>query len=257
PSPEEGDRVYRTGDLGRYLPDGNVEFAGRADFQVKLRGFRIELGEIEAALTKHPAVREAIVLARNDGADGETRLVAYLVAPPEEAPSHQDLRQLLKRSLPEYMVPSAFLVMDSLPLTSHGKVDRKALPAPEAERREPGETFVAPRTPVEEALAGIWAEVLGVPRVGVTDDFFVLGGHSLSAARILARVRDVLRADLSLAVVFEAPTVSGMAAAVAASGAVAPGLGLEEEALLSKAAELSDEDLDALLGQMMTEGERV
>ncbi|HSK77696.1 MAG TPA: amino acid adenylation domain-containing protein [Thermoanaerobaculia bacterium] len=252
-----GSRLYRSGDLARVRPGGDLEYLGRRDHQVKVRGFRIELGEIEAALTRHPAVREAIVLARNDGADGETRLVAYLVAPPEEAPSPQDLRQLLKGSLPEYMVPGAFLVMEALPLTSHGKVDRKALPAPEASRREPEETFVAPRTPVEETLAGIWSEVLGVERIGVTDDFFGLGGHSLSAARILSRVRDSLRADLSLAVVFESPTVEGMAAAVAASGVVASGLGLEEEALMSKAAELSDADLDALLGQMMTEGERV
>jgi acyl-CoA synthetase (AMP-forming)/AMP-acid ligase II len=163
-----GSRLYRSGDLARVRPGGDLEYLGRRDHQVKVRGFRIELGEIEAALTRHPAIREAIVLALNDGADGETRLVAYLVAPAEEVPTPQDLRQFLKGSLPEYMVPSAFVAMEALPLTSHGKVDRKALPAPDAILREPEESFVAPRTPVESALAGIWAEVLGVERVGVT-----------------------------------------------------------------------------------------
>jgi acyl carrier protein len=144
-------------------------------------------------------------------------------------------------------------VLDSLPLTPHGKVDRKALPAPEAQRVEAEAAYVAPRSPVEETLAGIWSEVLGIERVGVTDDFFALGGHSLSAARILSRVRDSLGANLSLAVIFESPTVESLAAAVSASGSVPADL-LTPEPVLANAAEMSDADLDALLAQMMTEG---
>ncbi|HEY0512064.1 MAG TPA: amino acid adenylation domain-containing protein [Thermoanaerobaculia bacterium] len=238
-----GARLYRSGDLARVRPGGDLEYLGRRDHQVKVRGFRIELGEIEAALARHPAVRDAVVLA--SGHVGETRLAAYVVAPPEGAPAAHDLRAFLKVSLPEYMIPSAFVVLDALPLTAHGKVDRKALPQPEAVRSEPEQTFVAPRSEVETAVAAIWREVLGVERVGVQDDFFLLGGHSLSAARILSRVRDALGVDLSLAVIFETPTVEGLAAAASAA----------DGALLAKAAEMSDADLDALLVQMMTEGE--
>jgi acyl carrier protein len=159
------------------------------------------------------------------------------------------------------MVPSAFVVLEALPLTPHGKVDRKALPSPDAgTANEPERVFVAPRTPVEETLAAIWREVLGVPAVGVQDDFFVLGGHSLSAARILSRVRDSLGANLSLSVIFESPTVEGMAAAVSSSAVFPPAPAAppavdEEAALLAQAAEMSDADLDALLGQMMAEKE--
>ena len=239
-----GERLYRTGDLARWRPDGVIEFLGRIDHQVKIRGVRIEPAEIEAALVRHPAVREAVVLARSEG--GEAQLAAWVVAPPEEAPDGRELREMLKTTLPDYMIPSAFVVLEALPLTAHGKVDRRALPSPEAPRSEP-ESFVAPRSAVEERLASIWSEVLGVERVGVRDDFFLLGGHSLSAARILSRVRDVLGVGLSLSVVFEQPTIEGMAAAV--SG-LAP-----EGPLLARAAEMSDGDLDALLAQMMTEGE--
>jgi amino acid adenylation domain-containing protein len=259
-----GARLYRSGDLARVRPGGDLEYLGRRDHQVKVRGFRIELGEIEAALGRHPAVREAVVLACADGgagSDAETRLVAYLVAPAEEAPSSQELRQLLKASLPEYMIPSVFVVLEVLPLTPHGKVDRKALPAPGAARNEPEVTFVAPRSPLEETLAAIWIEVLGVAAVGVRDDFFALGGHSLSAVRILARVRDALGAALPLSVVFETPTIEGMAAAVSAAVVLPPTLATPvldagEAALVARAAEMSDADLDALLGQMMAGGGR-
>jgi amino acid adenylation domain-containing protein len=259
-----GARLYRSGDLARVRPGGDLEYLGRRDHQVKIRGFRIELGEIEAALARHPAVREAAVLARaalaEDG--GETRLVAYVVARSEAAkaaPAAQDLRQFLKASLPEHMIPSAFVVLDALPLTSHGKVNRKALPAPEAARGEAAETYLAPRSGAEETVAAIWSEVLGVERVGVRDDFFLLGGHSLAAARILSRVRDALGVDLSLLVVFETPTVEGMATAAAVARpsellAGPPALAAEEERLVAQAAELSDADLDALLAQMITEG---
>ncbi len=252
---EPGARLYRSGDLARVRPGGDLEYLGRRDHQVKVRGFRIELGEIEAALARHPAVREAVVLARAD-AGGETRLVAYVVAPPEAAPAAQDLRQLLKASLPEHMIPSAFVVLDTLPLTPHGKVNRKALPAPEAARSEPESTFVAPRSIAEETIAAIWSEVLRVERVGARDDFFLLGGHSLAAARILSRVRDALGVDLSLLVVFETPTVEGMAVAAAAARpaerlAGAPAAITGEEALIAQAAELSDADLDALLEEFI------
>jgi acyl carrier protein len=261
-----GARLYRSGDLARVRPGGDLEYLGRRDHQVKVRGFRIELGEIEAALGGHPAVREAVVLARADGgagSDTETRLVAYLVAPAGETPSAQELRQFLKASLPEHMIPSAFVALEVLPLTPHGKVDRKALPAPDAARSEPGATFVAPRSPVEETLAAIWSEVLGVAAsVGVRDDFFALGGHSLSAVRILARVRDALGAALSLSVVFETPTIEGMASAVSAAAIfppeplAPPAAEAAEAALVAQAAEMSDADLDALLEQMMAEGGR-
>jgi amino acid adenylation domain-containing protein len=246
-----GARLYRSGDLARVRPGRDLEYLGRRDHQVKIRGFRIELGEIEAALVRHPAVREVVVMARTEDG-GETRLVAYVVAPSDEAPTAQDLRQFLKASLPEPMIPSAFVLLDALPLTGHGKVDRKALPAPEAARGEVGETYLAPRTGAEETLAAIWSELLGVERVGVRDDFFLLGGHSLTAARILSRVRDALGVDLSLLVVFETPTVEGMAAAAAAAKPseilAGPAAGEEE---LAAHAELSDADLDALLEEMI------
>jgi amino acid adenylation domain-containing protein len=249
PFGEPGERLYRTGDLARRLPGGEIEFLGRIDHQVKIRGFRIELGEIEAALVRHPAVREAAVLARAESGGG-AQLLAWVAARPEEAPAARDLRQFLMRTLPDYMVPSAFMVLDALPLTAHGKVDRKALPMPEA-ARSGEEAFVEPRTPVEEKLAAIWSEVLGVERVGARDDFFLLGGHSLSAARILSRVRDSLGVDLTLAVVFETRTVEGMAAAAAAAEPAGPAL--PEDPILARAAGLSDGDLDALLEVMLQE----
>jgi amino acid adenylation domain-containing protein len=256
---EPGGRLYRTGDLVRYLADGRIEFLGRNDFQVKIRGFRIELPEVEAVIAEHPAVREVAALAREDRS-GERRLVAYVVAGPDgdAADLPSVLRGYLERKVPAYMVPSAFVVLPALPLTPNGKLDRRALPAPDEARDE--SSFVAPRTAVEEIVAEIWREVLGVERVGVRDDFFLLGGHSLSAARVLSRVRDALAVDLPLIVIFEAPTVEGMAEAVAATGRPAPAESLaippfapEEQALLATAAELPDADLDALLAQMMTE----
>ncbi len=208
---EPGARLYRTGDRVRLLPDGAVEFLGRIDGQVKLRGFRIEPGEIEALLARHPAVAEAVVLVRED-APGDRRLVAYVV-PRGERPAAGELRQFLKQSLPDYMVPSAFVPMAALPLTPNGKVDRRALPAPDADRA-PEEGFVAPRTPVEEVLAGLWAEVLGVERIGVHDSFFELGGHSLLATRLASRLRGVFGVELPLRTLFDRPTLAELAAAV-------------------------------------------
>jgi amino acid adenylation domain-containing protein len=203
-----GARLYRTGDLGRWLPDGTIEFMGRGDAQVKVRGFRIELGEIEARLAEHEAVHEAVVVAR-DGEVGDPRLVAYYVGDEAGAAA---LRAHLAARLPEYMIPAAFVHMDALPVNPNGKLDRKALPAPELAPEE--ETYVAPRTPVEEVLAGIWAEVLGVERVGVHDPFFGLGGHSLLATRVVSWVREVFGVELPLRALFEGPTVAEMAGRV-------------------------------------------
>jgi amino acid adenylation domain-containing protein len=217
-SAARGARLYRTGDLARFLPGGDIEFLGRIDHQVKVRGFRIEPGEIEAVLGRHPAVREALVLARED-VPGDKRLCAYIIAAGDEAAGGHvaaggDLRAFLAERLPEYMIPSAFLVLDAFPLTPGGKVDRRALPAPEANR--PGGTgaYVAPRTPVEELLCAAWAEVLGFERVSVADDFFELGGHSLLATQVISRIREALGVDLPLRVAFEARTVAALAAAV-------------------------------------------
>jgi amino acid adenylation domain-containing protein len=201
-----GDRIYRTGDLGRYLPDGGVEFAGRADHQVKLRGFRIELGEVEAALARYPGVHECVAIVREDR-PGDRRLAAYLVTA-GGAPRAQELRAFLGERLPDYMVPTAFVVLPALPLTRTGKVDRRALPPPREERHE---DQPAERSPVEELLAGLWAGLLGVERVGSGDNFFELGGQSLLAARLASRVRGVLGVELPARAVFEEPTLAGLA----------------------------------------------
>jgi non-ribosomal peptide synthetase component F/acyl carrier protein len=205
---EPGERLYRTGDLGRWRPDGTIEFIGRADAQVKVRGFRIELGEIEARLAEHPAVHEVVVVAR-DGEVGDPRLVAYYVGDDAGA---EALRTHLAERLPEYMIPAAFVFMDAFPVNPNGKLDRKALPAPEFARAD--ERYVAPRTPVEEVLAGVWAEVLGVERMGVEDDFFELGGHSLLATRAVSRVRELFDVELPLRELFAHPTVAELAGCV-------------------------------------------
>ena len=209
-APEPGQRLYRTGDLARYLPNGELDFLGRMDHQVKVRGYRIELGEIEAVLSRHEAVRACVVVARDEGAD--KRLVAYVASQPTgPAFDLTEMRAHLRAALPEYMVPAALVVLAELPLTPNGKVDRKALPEPEQARPELKNTYVAPRTALEETLVGIWAEVLRVERVGVEDNFFELGGHSLLATQLLARVRGSLQIEVPLRSVFETPTVAGLA----------------------------------------------
>ena len=208
---EPGARAYRTGDLARWRPWGELEYLGRLDHQVKVRGFRIELGEIESALGALPEVRESVVVVREDAA-GERGIVAYLVAAEGADLSARDLRAALAVRLPEHMIPAAFVLLPALPLTPNGKIDRKALPAPNlaGARRGSGQ---APRTPTEELLAGIWADVLGVERVGVADDFFELGGHSLLATRLTSRIRTLLGIELPLRALFQAPTVEGLALA--------------------------------------------
>ncbi|WP_437755425.1 amino acid adenylation domain-containing protein [Sorangium sp. So ce1389] len=222
-APEPGGRMYRTGDLVKWLPDGTLDFLGRLDHQVKIRGFRIELGEIESVLGAHPAVGQAVVVAREDRR-GDRRLVAYLTARGSGSPTPGELRAHLQEKLPEYMIPSAFVALEAMPLTPNGKVDRRALPAPEQRAVDAGGDLAAPRTPVEEVLAGIWAHVLGLERVGAHDDFFRLGGHSLLAAQVLARLRSVFRIDLPLRALFEAPTLAGLAERVEAAQRASAGI---------------------------------
>jgi amino acid adenylation domain-containing protein/non-ribosomal peptide synthase protein (TIGR01720 family) len=202
-----GARLYATGDVARRLPDGRLDFLGRMDHQVKVRGVRIELGEVEAALLRHTGVKQAVVTPHPGGGS----LVAYLVAAGEPAPSGAELREHLRRHLPESSVPAAFVALEAFPLTPNGKVDRRALPAPDGARPDLG-VWTAPRTPAEEVLAGLFSSLLGVERVGVHDDFFLLGGHSLLAARVAARVREAFGTNLPLRRLFETPTVAGLAA---------------------------------------------
>jgi amino acid adenylation domain-containing protein len=206
-SGEKGGRAYKMGDLGRYRPDGRIEFLGRIDQQVKVRGFRIELGEIEVRIAEHPAVREAVTLARDDGITGK-RLVAYYTGVKIRA---EALRAHLASTLPEYMVPSAYVHLEQMPLTPNGKVDRRALPPPGAARPELDGQYVGTLTPTEEILSGIWGEVLGMERVGAEESFFELGGHSLLATQVMSRIRAVFGVELPLRVIFEHPTVRGVA----------------------------------------------
>jgi amino acid adenylation domain-containing protein len=221
-----GERLYRTGDLCRYRPNGQIEFLGRIDHQVKVRGFRIELGEIEAALAQHPEVAEVAVAVHDNGA-GDKRLVAYVVgttAPRDDAheastetPRGQesngraDLREYLKQRLPEYMVPQAFIMLEALPLTPNGKLDRRALPAPDYAQQVWEKSYLPPRDETEKSVAGIWSEVLGLERVGVEDNFFSIGGHSLLATQVISRVRQQFQIELPLRALFESPTVSELA----------------------------------------------
>jgi amino acid adenylation domain-containing protein/non-ribosomal peptide synthase protein (TIGR01720 family) len=214
-----GGRMYRTGDVARWLPDGSIEYLGRADFQVKIRGFRIELGEIESALLRHGMVREVVVVAREERA-GEKRLVAYLVNAEGPAPSVGELRAFLKETLPDYMLPAAFVVLLALPLTASGKIDRRALPAPDDHSRlATGEAFVAPRGRAEEELSRIWASVLRLPKVGVHDNFFEIGGDSILSIQIVSRAQ-LAGLSISPRQVFEHPTIAELAAVAGSRAAI-------------------------------------
>jgi acyl-coenzyme A synthetase/AMP-(fatty) acid ligase len=203
-------RLYKTGDRARFLPDGNIEYLGRLDHQVKIRGFRVELGEIEALLNQHPGVQVCTVAARED-LPGDMRIVAYIVkAGGEVRPS--DLRDSLRTKLPDYMVPAAFVMLDKIPLTPNGKVDRKALPKSEPEAVTNLSGFVAPNTETEVALAKIWCEVLGLPKVGLNDNFFDIGGHSVLLLRVHARLTSMLGVKVSVAEMFQYPTIRTLAA---------------------------------------------
>jgi acyl carrier protein len=262
----EGERYYRSGDLGRYLPDGHIEFLGRIDNQVKVRGFRVELGEVEATLAAHPAIHEAVVLAHADPTSGK-RLVAYIVPEPRlamasasaaeneddasgkprgpqlspsvgELPVYdelfkddqipvaremgghiglEELKLYLQQRLPAYMVPTAFVLMEEMPLTPNGKVNRRALPTPEQARMVRHHEYVPPVTAVEESLAGIYAQVLELERVSRTDNFFEIGGHSLMATQVLSRIREVFQVELPLRSIFETPSVAGLGEAIEAA----------------------------------------
>jgi acyl carrier protein len=257
-----GARLYRSGDLASYVPNGDIEYLGRIDNQVKIRGFRIELGEIESELAKHPSVREAVVLAldrpgqqasshsgvdsNRDPARGDKQLVAYVVCGQGPAASIGELRRHMEERLPSYMVPSSYVTLRALPLTVNGKVDYKALPAPDEVRPELDITFIAPRTPVEEELARIWGQFLRVEPIGIYDNFFQLGGHSLLLTQLASRVSEVFRVDVPLAAFFENPTVAQMTAAIAARQAQQEDPG-ELADILSELQHLSPNEVKALL----------
>ena len=238
-----GARLYHMGDVARYDAEGNIEFLGRRDHQVKIRGFRIETAEIESSLKQHSKVREAVVIAGDFA--GEKRLIAYLVVQPDQTIKVNELRTHLQQSLPDYMIPSAFVVLEQLPLTPSGKIDRRQLPVPDDARPELGETYVAPRTPLEQEMARIWERVLKVKSVGIYDNFFALGGHSLLATQVISRVNESLQIELPLRMMFEQPTIAGLALVVAQRQALA----VEGETLklLDKLSQLTDEEAQQLL----------
>ena len=239
-SDERGERLYRTGDLTRYLPDGNVEFLGRIDHQVKIRGFRVELAEIESVLLKHSQVRHAVVIAEPATADNQ-RLLGYVVASGSKPVGVDALRTFLGQHLPDYMIPSTFIFLKTMPLTSNGKIDRASLPAPDEARPDLQRLFVAPRTPVERELAGIWAEFLKLDEVGVEDNFFELGGHSLLATQVVARMRKAFKCEIRLRSLFELPTIAQLAEQIGDSTTT------ETERLLAEIEKLSDEEVEVLL----------
>ena len=245
-SSEPGGRLYKTGDVVRWLADGELEFIGRADNQVKVRGYRIELGEIESALSSHESVRDCVVLAREDE-PGDKRLVAYVVtANDATALSAAELRAHLKERLPEYMTPSAFVTLEALPLNANGKVERRALPAPDSSLVS--DLYVAPRDAVEEMIAEVWAEVLRVERVGVNDNFFESGGHSLLAMQVVSHLRQLMGCELPLRLMFEEPTVAGLASALARDP-VARESALRAAQMLARLSSLSEEEVESMLSE--------
>jgi acyl-CoA synthetase (AMP-forming)/AMP-acid ligase II/acyl carrier protein len=250
---ESGARLYKSGDLARYLLDGNIEFVGRIDHQVKIRGFRIEPGEIESALRQHPGLRDVAVMAREDVAN-EKRLVAYVVPDLDAPPSVSDLRKFLTDKLPDYMVPSAYVFLESLSLTFSGKVDRRVLPAPEQRRPEQENLFVPPATTEEEMIAKIWTDVLPVDRVGANDNFFDLGGHSLLAIQVVSRVREAFQVEIRLRALFEHPTVAGLAMKISEAQAKRPEAKQMDE-ILANVESLSDEEAQRLVDENGTSHE--
>jgi len=258
-------RLYKTGDLGRFLPDGNLECLGRVDTQVKIRGIRIELGEIESVLCTHPSVRAAVVT--KSGSGGDERLIGYVVLN-DATVVEGALRRFLRAELPDHMVPTSFVVLDALPLMPSGKVDRRALPKWDAPSRGSERTHVAPRNATEERLAGIFAEVLNVEHVGVNDNFFELGGHSLRGIQVIARIRKVFQVELPLRSIFEEPTVAGLCLEIATAEKRGPQIAMSVPAkkislssraqLLARLDQLSDDEVEALLSNMpnKSRGER-
>src|SRR5262249_5681835 len=251
-SNQAGTRLYRSGDLGRYTAAGELEYLGRMDAQVKIRGFRVELGEIASALNKHPALRESVVLAE-PGNLGVQRLIAYIV-PHQESPAPQVLMEHLRQSLPDYMVPELYTPLEKIPLTSNGKVDRRALPLPQSAQKD--RPTILPQTPMEKLIAHNWCEALGKEYVGTDANFFMLGGHSLSATQVMARLGAALNLELSVRLLFEAPTIASLAISIEkaqqqnpiASGAIPRRAGSAEE-LLGRLEQLTGAELDELLRQ--------
>ncbi|MGH7797111.1 MAG: AMP-binding protein [Candidatus Binatia bacterium] len=250
PAPGGGEeRIYRTGDLGRMLPDECLMHLGRKDFFVKIRGYRIEIDEIEMALRECPGVKEAVVVARNNNS-GNERLLAYFVPSVQPGPKVNELRRSLNEKLPNYMIPQAFIALDAIPLTDTRKVDRQALPNPGTSRPELTTAYVAPRTAVEKELTKIWAEVLSLDEVGIHDDFFDLGGHSLSATGIISSVIAVFKLQLPIRQLFDSPTVAGMAAVISSKeGQTADEADLRR--LLSEVESLSEETAKELLAEQV------
>ena len=244
-SPEPGARLYRTGDLARWSRDGNMEVLGRIDNQVKLRGYRIELGEIEAVLGDQAGVRQAVVICREDR-PGDKRLVAYLLSQPGQVLQAAALRDAIAPQLPDYMLPSAYVMLEQLPMTPNGKVDRNALPVPDSEAA-PGHSYVAPRNGDEELLCGLWQEVLGLERVGIEDNFFKLGGHSLLATQLVMRAQKAFGGELSLRLLFEAPTVAAFGAALMRNRLDSVDAD-DLASMLDQLEGLSDDNIEALLG---------
>jgi len=242
-----GERLYRTGDLVKWLPSGNIEFVGRIDHQVKIRGIRIELGEIETILGQHPAVKDAVVFLREDAATSGKRLVGYIVPKQGQAVTISDLRRHLRLKLPEYMIPSHFLMVDALPISPNGKVDRKSLASLDAHMPLQQESFVAPRTPLEEVIAGIWGEVLNLTRISIHDNFFELGGHSLLATQVISRVRDSFQMELPVRRIFEAPTVGELAASMLQDPVERQRIEKTADVLM-RVVRLSDSEVETLLG---------
>jgi acyl carrier protein len=254
--------LYLTGDLARYEADGNIEFLGRIDNQVKIRGFRVELGEIEAMLGAHPSVSKVVVVARED-VKGERELVGYVVKAgnsSEDLP--RELRAYLKELLPNYMIPATFVTIETLPLTPSGKINRRALAALEHQDRGAIRPYEAPRDPMDEKLAEIWAAVLRRERVGIRDNFFELGGHSLLATQLISRVRNTFKVELPLRNLFESPTVAELASVIVefdtpmkngATGTITRDMNDEAAELLARIDQLPDEDVEALLLQALAE----
>jgi acyl carrier protein len=241
--------MYRTGDVAKWRGDGNLEYLGRVDEQVKIRGYRIELGEIESALSGHASVAQCVVVAREEMA-GNKRLVGYYTVKEGESRIEAgELRTYLGRSLPEYMVPVAFVELEQLPLTSNGKLDRKALPAPEWKSRE----YEAPVGEVETEIAGIWSEVLGVERVGRHDNFFELGGNSIDAMRVVSQLRQRLQVEMPLRSLFEQPTVAGLVSAIGNEKSSEGQNNLYILQILAEIGDLSEEEIESRLQEMNKE----
>ncbi|HLG63736.1 MAG TPA: amino acid adenylation domain-containing protein [Ktedonosporobacter sp.] len=239
-----GTRLYRTGDLARYLSDGNMLYVGRSDQQVKIRGYRIELGEIENVLLQHPAIAESAVLAQED-ASGDKYLVAYIVSN-QAILTASELRQFLSHHLPEYMLPASYMFLEQFPVNSSGKINRRALPVPTRDRHDSAEAYVSPRTPLEEVLACVWSDVLHIERVGIYDNFFEIGGHSLRATQLVARLQDIFPVDLPLKHIFEHPTIASLAEALLQDEGQREMISMTAELFLM-VTDLSDEKVEALL----------